>query len=66
MCDTDLAAALECGVKRINLSIPVSDLQIQRKLGRDRAWVLATIAEKCTSPVSTALKSRWGRGFFTR
>ncbi len=40
----DLAAALACGIGAVNLSIPVSDQHIERKLGRDRAWVLATVA----------------------
>jgi len=43
MADADLAAALECGADIVHLSVPVSDLQIERKLRRDRAWVLATI-----------------------
>jgi len=43
MHDTDLAAARACGVGVANISIPVSDQQIQRKLGRDRAWVLGQI-----------------------
>jgi homocitrate synthase NifV len=43
MHDADLAAAAGCGVNIINLSIPVSDVQIRHKLGRDREWVLDTI-----------------------
>ena len=43
MCDTDLAAALTCHADIVHLSIPVSDLQIARKLQRDRRWVLATL-----------------------
>jgi homocitrate synthase NifV len=43
MCDADLQAAASCGVHIVNLSIPVSDIQIRHKLGRDREWVLATI-----------------------
>lgn len=39
----DIAAAHRCGAPCLHLSIPVSDLQIQRKLGRDRAFVLAAI-----------------------
>jgi homocitrate synthase NifV len=41
--DIDLAAA--CGVTMVNISMPVSDQQITRKLQRDRAWVLARIPE---------------------
>lgn len=44
MCEHDLRAALCCAVDLLNLSIPVSDLQITRKLGRSRAWVLQQIA----------------------
>jgi homocitrate synthase NifV len=40
MRDDDLAAAARCGVGTVNLSIPVSDVQLAAKLGRDRAWVL--------------------------
>ncbi|WP_310446993.1 homocitrate synthase [Thiobacillus sp.] len=43
MSESDLAAAASCGVPRVNLSIPVSDIQIRHKLGRDREWVLDTI-----------------------
>ena len=43
MCEPDLMAAASCGVHTVNLSIPVSDIQIRHKLGRDREWVLGTI-----------------------
>jgi homocitrate synthase NifV len=43
MCATDLAAIARCTVDIVNLSIPVSDVQIEHKLGRDRDWVLAQI-----------------------
>ena len=41
--DADLDAAVACGVTRVHLSTPVSDLQIAAKLGRDRASVLAEL-----------------------
>ncbi|MEO5374095.1 MAG: homocitrate synthase [Alphaproteobacteria bacterium] len=44
MHEADLAAAATCDVGMVNLSIPVSDQQIGRKLMRDRDWVLAEIA----------------------
>lgn len=44
MTEPDLAACVRSGVKMVNLSIPVSDLHIERKLGRDRSWVLAQIS----------------------
>jgi homocitrate synthase NifV len=43
MCDADLKAIARCTVDIVNLSIPVSDIQIEHKLGRDRDWVLAQI-----------------------
>ncbi|CAL1240501.1 homocitrate synthase [Candidatus Methylocalor cossyra] len=46
MCEADLAAASGCGADLINLSIPVSDIQLRYKLRRDRAWALATL-ERC-------------------
>ena len=39
----DIDAAARCGVPMVNISIPVSDQQIVKKLGRDRAWVLAHV-----------------------
>ncbi len=37
---TDVRAAAAAGLKRINLSIPVSDLHLYKKLGKSRAWAL--------------------------
>jgi homocitrate synthase NifV len=39
----DLRAATACRADIVNLSIPVSDIHIRHKLGRDRAWVLGRI-----------------------
>jgi len=44
MNDADLAAALRCNADVVHLAISVSDIQIERKLGQSRAWVLQTIA----------------------
>lgn len=44
MAEADLAAALQCDADIVHLAIPVSDIQIERKLKRDRDWVLSTIA----------------------
>lgn len=44
MTEQDLAACIKSGVHAVNLSIPVSDLHIVRKLGRNRDWVLAQLA----------------------
>lgn len=43
MHDDDIAAAGRCRLRTVNLSIPVSDLQLAAKLGRDRDWALAHI-----------------------
>ncbi len=39
----DLVSCVGCGADIVNLSIPVSDIQISHKLGRDRKWVLRSI-----------------------
>lgn len=36
----DVRAAEACGLSMVNISVPVSDQQIERKLGRSRIWVL--------------------------
>jgi len=41
--EDDLLAARGLGVRMINMSIPVSDQQLQKKLGRDRNWALEEI-----------------------
>lgn len=43
MRDDDLEAAQHCGVTMVNMSMPVSDQQLERKLGKDRAWALGEI-----------------------
>ena len=43
MHDTDLAAAKRCAVDMVNTSVPVSDIQIRGKLGKDRQWVLQQV-----------------------
>jgi len=43
MHETDLAAISRCKVDWVNLSVPVSDIQILKKLGKDRDWVLRTV-----------------------
>lgn len=61
MCDADLDAAARCGADMVHLSISVSDLQIERKLRRDRAWVLNTIARSVRR--GTAMAPRISVGF---
>jgi len=41
---TDFEHCRGLGVQRVNLSVPVSDQQITKKLQRDRDWVLARLA----------------------
>jgi len=43
MTEADLAACASSGVSLVNLSLPVSDVHIEKKLRRDRAWVLGQI-----------------------
>ncbi len=43
MHDKDLAAAKRCAVDMVNASVPVSDIQIRSKLGKDRQWVLQQV-----------------------
>lgn len=43
MVDADLDSALRCDVDIVHLSISASDIQIERKLGRNREWVLDSI-----------------------
>ena len=46
MHDADLKAAAQTGVKFVNVSMPVSDIHIAKKLRRTRAWVLAEVERK--------------------
>lgn len=43
--ETDIRASLDCGVTAVAVSLPVSDLQITRKLAKDRQWVLKRLIE---------------------
>lgn len=43
LCEADLAAAAHCRADIVHLSVPASDLQLQHKLGRDRAWALGQV-----------------------
>jgi homocitrate synthase NifV len=53
---TDIGVCRDLGVDWVDLSIPSSDQQIAKKLGRDRAWVLATIAELVPEALGLGLK----------
>ena len=37
---SDIKASLECGIKFVHISAPVSDILIEYKLGKSRDWVL--------------------------
>jgi homocitrate synthase NifV len=53
MAARDVDAALACGAHTVHVSVPVSDIQLTHKLGRDRAWALAQI-ERWVSTVANA------------
>ena len=42
---TDIKTSIDCGVDAIAISLATSDIHIQTKLMKDRAWVLDTIRE---------------------
>lgn len=48
----DLAAALTCGINTVNLSIPVSDQQLRKKLDRDRDWALDHIGQSVSAALA--------------
>lgn len=49
MRDEDLDAAAACGASFVNLSIPVSAVQLAGKLGRDPGWALGEIDRRVRS-----------------
>jgi homocitrate synthase NifV len=55
MCEADLEAAAGCGAHLVNLSIPVSDIQLRHKLGRDREWAIATVTRIVTRALETGM-----------
>ncbi len=44
----DIDASLSCRVRNLYVSCPVSDIQIEKKLGKDRRWVLDRFREAVT------------------
>jgi len=48
MCREDIDACEQLDVQMIDLSIPVSDIHLSKKLSRDRTWVIANIYELVT------------------
>ncbi|MDO9315608.1 MAG: homocitrate synthase [Burkholderiaceae bacterium] len=53
MSELDLRAAAHCGADIVHLAVPVSDQQIERKLARDRGWVLGMV-QRCVSAARDA------------
>jgi homocitrate synthase NifV len=51
----DINAAIDCGVDAVCVSISVSDLHIQKKLKKERAWVLDTAARAVNYAKSNGL-----------
>jgi len=56
MCERDLAAAALCNADSVNLSVPVSDIQLENKLKRSRDWVLAQIRHYVRRAVDLGLE----------
>jgi homocitrate synthase NifV len=42
---SDIKASVDCGVDAVAISLPTSDIHIETKLMKDRAWVLKSIRE---------------------
>lgn len=70
----DLQAAARCSADIVHLAVPVSDQQIECKLGRDRGWVLGMV-QRCvgaardaglTPSVGLEDASRADRGFLAQ
>lgn len=53
MSEVDLRAAAGCMADIVHLAVPVSDQQIERKLARDRGWVLGMV-HRCVSAARDA------------
>ena len=56
----DLALAQACDVSIVNMSMPVSDLHIERKLGRDREWALQQIDRQIRAARDLGLDVNFG------
>ncbi len=51
----DIRDCRNLGVDLVDLSLPVSDLQLGRKLGKDRQWVLAQISRRVPAALDLGL-----------
>jgi len=71
---SDLKASIECGVKHVHISAPVSDLHIHYKLGKTRRWVMDSLCRAiryaqdhgCQVSVGAEDASRADPGFLIR
>lgn len=71
----DIEFAVDCSPDVLSLSMPVSDIHLKHKLGRDRAWVLATLDRSIRLALHVGFKkvsigledaTRADRGFLAR
>ncbi len=67
----DIEASLQCGSRHLHMSVPVSDIHIQKKLGKNRKWVMHQLemcidhvfAEKCMLSIGAEDASRADEDF---
>ncbi|MET0116828.1 MAG: homocitrate synthase [Sedimenticola sp.] len=52
----DIAQCRDLGVQRVDISMPVSDQQIHKKLGKNREWVLAQIERHVAEAMNLGLE----------
>jgi len=52
---TDIAQCRDLGVHLVDLSLPVSDQQLARKLGKDRDWALAQVRRQVPAALDMGL-----------
>ncbi|AZO94206.1 homocitrate synthase [Halocella sp. SP3-1] len=52
----DIVCSISCGIKNLHISAPVSDLHINRKLKKDRKWVLEQIYRLVSYAVARGCK----------
>ncbi|MCI4673642.1 homocitrate synthase [Candidatus Mycolicibacterium alkanivorans] len=52
----DVAAAEKCTIRSVHLTIPVSDLHLEQKLGRDRKWAARHIADCVSDALDRGLR----------
>lgn len=56
----DVGAAARCGVTSVHLTIPVSDLHLERKLGRSRGWARRQIRDCVLAASDRGLRASVG------